>query len=230
MPEPRGELFNKTKPTPTVTIAVAKDAAFHFYYPENLALLEQAGAKLHYFSPLQGELVPEEADGLFLGGSFSDQMLPLLAAQEASIQSIALHISRGMPTFAECGGYMYLCKQCLDRHGNAYPMAGVIPAVIQIQEKRAALGYREVKALTDNPLFHRGERARGHEFHYSVIVERSDDFPSAYESHSRWGSKVEGFTKDQLLAGFTHLYFASSPVVVKRWIAACQNYRQQKGE
>lgn len=230
IPEPPAQLFTKTKPTPSVTIAVAKDAAFHFYYPENLALLEQAGAKLHFFSPLHGELVPEEADGLFLGSSFSDKMLAPLAAQTTSIQSIATNIFRGMPTFAECGGYMYLCQQCLDRYGNAYPLAGVIPAIVQIQEKRAALGYREVRALRDNPLFQRGERAWGHEFHYSVIVEKSDDFPAAYESRSRWGNQLEGFAKGNLLAGFTHLYFASAPLVVKRWITACQKYRQQKEE
>ncbi|RAL26295.1 cobyrinate a,c-diamide synthase [Thermoflavimicrobium daqui] len=231
LPEPTPSLFAMRKPVPEenkVVIAVAKDAAFNFYYPENLELLEQAGAKLSYFSPLRGERIPDEADGLLIGGGFPEEFVQVLTAQTEVKQNIRERIAAGLPTLAECGGYMYLCRAIIDRAGESYPMVGVIPATVTMQSRLAALGYREVHATSNHLLLKKGEIARGHEFHYSKLTAETEDFPPAYESIGRRGKKVEGYHQGNLLAGYTHLHFASNPAMVDRWIRQCQTYRQRK--
>jgi cobyrinic acid a,c-diamide synthase len=211
-----------------VTIAVARDAAFNFYYPENLELLTQYGARLQFFSPLQGERVPEEADGLYIGGGFPEEFVRELSESSEVKDSFREKIAGGMPTFAECGGYMYLSQAIIDREGNSHPMVGAIPAVVQMKDRLAALGYREVEAVTDNLLLERGEKARGHEFHYSTLTAQTENYASAYETSGRRGKQREGYVRENLLAGYTHLHFASNPAMVKRWISACKEYRQSR--
>ncbi|SEN12398.1 cobyrinate a,c-diamide synthase [Lihuaxuella thermophila] len=227
---PADRLFiaQEAEQKPSVTIAVARDAAFNFYYPENLELLRQYGARLLYFSPLRGEPVPEDADGLYVGGGFPEEFVRELSADERVKASFRTKIAAGLPTFAECGGYMYLTQAIIDREGNAHPMAGVIPAVVQMKDRLAALGYREVEAVSDNLLLRRGEKARGHEFHYSTLTPREEDYPPAYESAGRRGKTREGYARGNLLAGYTHLHFASNPAMVKRWMAACGEYGKKR--
>ncbi len=215
---------------PPVTIAVARDAAFHFYYPENLELLAHYGARLVAFSPLAGELPPADADGLYIGGGFPEEFAPLLAANAALRAELKRRIEAGLPTFAECGGYMFLCEAITDRAGVRHEMAGVIPREVRMQDRLAALGYREAVALTDTLLMPKGATARGHEFHYSVLVEEPAAEACAYELTGLRGTKPEGYARDNLLAGYTHLHFASRPDMVPRWLNACRKYRQQRGE
>lgn len=224
---PKNRLFSQKRPEQSVTIAVAKDAAFHFYYPENLELLEQHGAKLQYFSPLKGEPVPEEADGLIVGGGFPEEFVRELSANEEVKSSFREKITRGMPTYAECGGCMYLTKAITDRQGNPHPMVGVIPAMVRMSDQLAALGYREVEAVSDNLLLKQGEKARGHEFHYSTLTMPTKDI-AAYEISGYASKQREGYVKENLLASFTHLHFASNPSMVKRFISVCRNYRKSK--
>ena len=127
-----------------VKIAIAKDAAFHFYYPENLELLEAGGAECVFFSPLAGEEVPPDADGLYIGGGFPEEFAERLAAEEGVKASVRSRIEEGIPTLAECGGFMFLTEQIVDTTGNEYPMVGIIPGKVTMQTKLAALGYREV--------------------------------------------------------------------------------------
>ncbi|MDQ0875022.1 cobyrinic acid a,c-diamide synthase [Paenibacillus sp. V4I3] len=110
-----------------VKIAIAKDAAFHFYYPENLELLEAGGAECVFFSPLAGEVVPLDADGLYIGGGFPEEFAERLAAEEAVKSSVRSRIEEGIPTLAECGGFMFLTEQIVDTAGNEFPMVGMIP-------------------------------------------------------------------------------------------------------
>ena len=225
---PKKRLFSQKQPKQhPVTIAVAKDAAFHFYYPENLELLEQHGAKLQYFSPLKGEPVPEDADGLIVGGGFPEEFVLELSGNEEVKSSFRENITRGMPTYAECGGYMYLSEAIVDREGNSHPMTGVIPAVIQMSDRLMALGYREVEAVRDNLLLKQGEKARGHEFHYSTLTMQTKN-AAAYEISGYAGRQQEGYVKENLLASFTYLHFASNPSMAKRLISACRNNQKCK--
>lgn len=209
-----------------VTIAVAKDAAFNFYYQENLELLEANGAKLTYFSPLQGDEVPAEADGLYIGGGFPEEFADELARNEASKASIRAAITSGIPTLAECGGFMYLTEAITNTDGVEYRMAGLVPGKVKMQKKLAALGYREIFGTPGNFLIDETQEAKGHEFHYSTF-EGAEGLPYAYETKGRFGKKSEGYMRGNLVAGYTHFHFASNPQLVERWIEACVEHKQK---
>ncbi|GIQ69579.1 cobyrinate a,c-diamide synthase [Xylanibacillus composti] len=232
-------LFRGSPSRPRIQIAVARDAAFHFYYPENLELLEWHGARLLYFSPLAGESVPAEADGLYIGGGFPEEFAPVLASQKSGIRSMKDAITRGLPTLAECGGYMVLSESIQTTDGVVYPMAGLVAGRVVMQDKLAALGYRDVRGTSFNFLLPDGETAKGHEFHYSVMLqdaERASDSDkqgdpiagAAYETAGRFGMKREGFAFANLCAGYTHLHFGSNPEIVRRWIRLCELAREER--
>ncbi|RAT96847.1 cobyrinate a,c-diamide synthase [Brevibacillus sp. Leaf182] len=213
-------LFAPRKASANVTIAVAKDPAFHFYYPENLELLEAYGAKLAFFSPLAGEGVPEDADGLYIGGGFPEEFAAELSQNETVKQSIRAAITKGLPTLAECGGYMFLTEAIVTTEGDSYPMVGLIPGKVTMQKKLAALGYREVRGKEGNFLLGTEEQAKGHEFHYSTYAS-DQQLPAAYETKGLRGTKPEGYAQDHLVAGYTHLHFGSNPDLVERWLNRC---------
>ncbi|NEW06180.1 cobyrinate a,c-diamide synthase [Paenibacillus sp. SYP-B3998] len=229
--ESRSSLFQKGEPSlvKRAKIAVAKDSAFHFYYPENLELLEANGAEIVYFSPLAGEDVPQDADGLYIGGGFPEEFAQQLAAQEQVKVSIRQRIGQGIPTLAECGGFMYLTEQIANTAGEVFPMVGLIPGQVVMQSKLAALGYREVEGTEGNFLLPQGAKARGHEFHYSTFQQNEGvELPAAFQSKGRLGTKAEGFIGENIVAGYTHLHFASQPQLVHTWIAACEQYRRSR--
>jgi cobyrinic acid a,c-diamide synthase len=227
---PDTRLFTEAKQETGPAIAVARDAAFNFYYPENLDLLEQKGAKIVYFSPLSGQKVPLEADGLYIGGGFPEEFAADLASHEEAKEDLKERVSGGLPVFAECGGYMYLTRSITDRAGKTHSMAGLIPAKVKMQSKLAALGYREAKALTDCLLMEEGEVVRGHEFHYSSLTKDDENYPHVYETKGLRGAGREGYCLGNLMAGYTHVHFASNPKVVDRFIARCMEYRLKRGE
>ncbi|MGW6381554.1 cobyrinate a,c-diamide synthase [Peribacillus butanolivorans] len=211
-----------------VCIAVAKDAAFNFYYQENLELLEAKGANIKYFSPLKGDEVPLDADGLYLGGGFPEEFADELSRNEIAIKSIRNAIAKGLPTLAECGGFMFLSKSIETTSGEKYPMAGLIPGRIKMQKKLAALGYREITGTESNFLIKDCDQAKGHEFHYSTF-EPDNVLPYAYEAKGRFGSKKEGCIIGNLVAGYTHFHFASNPKLVENWIDACLKQKKLMG-
>jgi cobyrinic acid a,c-diamide synthase len=216
----------ETKAQTKVRIAVALDQAFNFYYPENLELLEWYGAEIIYFSPLAGDKLPDQADGLYIGGGFPEEFAAQLASNEEVKRSIRQAVQSGLPTLAECGGFMYLSESIQTTKETSFPMLGIIPGHVSMQKKLAALGYREVKGSASNPFFTKGMEAKGHEFHYSTYTaEQEHGF--AYETKGMRGIKHEGFVTDNLCAGYTHLHFASNPALVKRWIELCEIYRAE---
>lgn len=221
--EQTSNIFDTQTNTSEVHLAVAKDAAFNFYYEENFELLKAYGAKLHFFSPLENEPVPEQAQGLYIGGGFPEEFAEKLAKNEQSKISIKQAIDKGIPTLAECGGFMYLTEEIFNREGKGYKMLGVIPGIVRMQDKLAALGYREINGVEGNFLIGEQELAKGHEFHYSVY-EGNHETP-AYFTKGRFGAKQEGYSQKNLVAGYTHFHFASNPQLVKNWLAACLEVR-----
>ena len=205
----------------TVRIAVARDAAFNFYYQENLDLLESYGAKLVFFSPLHGEVLPKNVDGLYLGGGFPEEFAKTLSRQHHVIQSIKKEVENGLPTLAECGGFMFLTEAIVTSDGERFPMAGIVSGEVVMQTKLAALGYREVTGKEGNFLLPEGLQAKGHEFHYSTYMPNEEQ-PYAYETKGMRGVKEEGVLKGNLVAGYTHFHFASCPEMVQNWIQTCQ--------
>jgi cobyrinic acid a,c-diamide synthase len=214
-------LFEKENSEKSVRIAVAKDAAFNFYYPENLEMLQAAGAELVYFSPLAGEDLPPNVDGLYIGGGFPEEYAHRLSVNMEVKISIKEAVESGLPTLAECGGYMYLTEAITTTEQHEYSMVGIIPGKVKMQPKLAALGYREVTGEPGNFLLAENIQARGHEFHYSTF-ETNETENHAYSSKGMRGQKKEGFMKYNLVAGYTHIHFASCPELVQNWIAKCK--------
>ncbi|WP_379133108.1 cobyrinate a,c-diamide synthase [Paenibacillus sp. sgz500958] len=207
-------------------IAVARDAAFNFYYEDNLEQLVRAGARIIEFSPLNGDGVPEETDGLYLGGGFPEEFAATLSENTVFMQGLQTAADKGMPIYAECGGYMVLARTLTDRNGLTYNMAGLIPAHAVMQQRRAALGYREVTAMEDCLLLRKGERLRGHEFHYSVMhYEEKLPRSFAYISQGRSGKEPEGYMQGQLLGAYFHAHLASHAPSAYRFVEACRLYR-----
>ncbi|PID15982.1 cobyrinic acid a,c-diamide synthase [Sporosarcina sp. P34] len=217
--EVSSSIFDAQPERHEVHIAVARDAAFNFYYEENLELLRAHGATLHFFSPLQNEEVPNEAQGLYIGGGFPEEFAEQLAINEKTKNSIRNAVSRGLPTLAECGGFMYLTEEIINRQERLFPMLGIIPGRVLMQDKRAALGYREITGIEGNFLINGETQAKGHEFHYSKY-EGEHNSP-AYFSKSRFRVQQEGYLHKNLVAGFTQFHFASNPQLVENWLKAC---------
>ncbi len=218
-------LFTTKVEKKVARIAIAKDAAFHFYYPENIELLEAYGAECLPFSPLAGEPVPDGVDGLYIGGGFPEEFAAELTERKKVMESIRSAILSGMPTLAECGGFMYLTEELETTDGRVFPMTGMIPGRVKMQKKLAALGYREVTGNEGNFLLGAGEQAKGHEFHYSTFEPKAD-FNPAYVSKGLRGTKSEGYARESLVAGYTHLHFASYPEMVMNWIDRCLERKQ----
>ncbi len=208
-----------------IRIAVARDAAFCFYYPDNLEILEQAGAEIAPFSPLKDQTLPPDCSGIYLGGGYPEEFAETLASNSAMRAAIREAGQRGCPIYAECGGFMYLCEKIVARDGKPYPMVGLFPMATRMLQRFRALGYREVTLLTEGPLGSPGVKARGHEFHYSEVVER--DLSSrewAYRVTGRKGAAPwrEGYRVYNTLASYIHLHFGSNPAIAKNWVDYCE--------
>jgi len=200
---------------PKGRFGVAQDEAFCFYYPDNLELLEQAGAELVFFSPLHDTHLPPNLQGLYLGGGYPEVHAEALAANTTMQQEVKAFVEQRGVVYAECGGFMYLTLGIRDVHGTLLPMVGIYPTVARMLPRLAALGYVEVEIEKANYLFAAG-RARGHEFHYSEL-ERKDfcggEIESVYQirKHHRDALRSEGYLYKRCLASYVHLHFGSNP-------------------
>lgn len=209
----------------SIKIAVAKDAAFNFYYPENLEILESYGVEIVYFSPLADEPIPSDIDGLYIGGGFPEEFASELSQNQLVKASIKKAIEQGLPTLAECGGFMYLTESIETTQKARYEMVGIISGEVKMQSKRAALGYREISGRNGNILIGEHQKARGHEFHYSTFHTDEANIQYAYETKGMRGTKLEGYLKHNLVAGYTHFHFASCSDMVENWIKYCKGMK-----
>ncbi len=164
---------------------------------------------------------------MYIGGGFPEEFAAQLTAQKKVIADFREKISQGMPTFAECGGYMFLTEEIIDHNGNSYEMVGIIPAKVQMQQRLAALGYREITALTQQVLLNKGETAKGHEFHYSRLIPTIENYPYAYKVKGLGGEFLDGYHQENLVAGYTHFYFPSNPNVVIHWLEKAVEYQKK---
>ena len=198
-------------------VGVARDRAFCFYYEENLRLLEEAGVELVPFRPVEGDGVPEELDGVYLGGGYPEAHAERLSRNEAFREGLRRVRDRGIPLYAECGGFMALCETLEDADGRRHPMAGIFPAVARMTRRRFQLGYREVRVEGIDRM--RGLTARGHEFHYSRVEAMPPEISRAYRVWNARSEELprEGYRSGETLAGYLHLHFASCPDFPRRF-------------
>ncbi|MGY3254175.1 cobyrinic acid a,c-diamide synthase [Thermostichus sp. MS-CIW-19] len=191
-----------------VRVGVAQDAAFNFYYADNLDLLRACGAELLAYSPLQvGLWPPDPCDGLLLGGGFPELFAATLSEKIARQPPPPAH----PPLYAECGGLMVLGRSLTDLQGKTYPMAGLLPITVDMGS-RLCLGYREATVLRPTLLVEAGDRLRGHEFH------RSRSAPTSPSPIYSWGSPPhrEGWAGQRLHASYLHLHWGSRPDLAVR--------------
>ena len=195
-----------------VRIAVARDKAFCFYYRDNLEMLQEMGAELIPFSPVWDEKLPD-CDGLILGGGYPELYLEQLSRNESMRTSIRKAVADGLPTIAECGGFMVLTENIA-----GYPMVGAIETNCFNAKKLQRFGYTTISAEKDSLLFAAGDSIRAHEFHYWDAEKYGNDLKSRKPSGKRWEC---AYTTDTLYAGYPHLYFPSNPGAAKRFIQKC---------
>jgi len=191
-----------------VTIGIARDAAFGFYYPDDLEALNRAGARLAFFDATKDEQLPE-IDGLFIGGGFPETNMELLSQNRALRKHVKSLIHMGLPTYAECGGLMYLCERLIS-NGDSAEMVGVIPGNAVMNKRPQGRGFAALKATGKAP-WTSGEFT-AHEFHYASLEGLPDDLDYAYEVTRGHGidGRHDGIVIKNMLANFCHLRHTES--------------------
>jgi cobyrinic acid a,c-diamide synthase len=212
----------------TCRIAVARDRAFCFYYEDNLDLLREAGAELVFFSALEDTQLPVKIDGIYIGGGYPELHAEPLSRNSSMLMAIRDFAESGRTIYAECGGLMYLSKGIWKTEHQRYEMAGVFPFETVMKKGRSRLGYREIGLTRDCLLGSSNEVARGHEFHYSEIMEGQDQgVARSYSVKNGSGDilSAEGFTYKRTLASYIHLHFGSNQAIAKAFINSCRDER-----
>ncbi|MBD2463701.1 cobyrinate a,c-diamide synthase [Oscillatoria sp. FACHB-1407] len=210
-------------PSSPIRLAIARDRAFNFYYADNLDLLQTAGFELVEWSPMRDPSLPENIHGLYFGGGFPEVFAAELSDNQAARRSVKAAIAAGMPTYAECGGLMYLCDRIADFAGKTYPMVGVVPTEAQMG-KRLTLGYRQAIAQQSTPLFEAGEIVWGHEFHRSSLTTEPEQPLFAMQNYEGTMHQTEGWQRSQVHASYLHLHFGNKPKLIQRFLQQCQHY------
>jgi len=198
-------------PIARVRIGVARDEAFCFLYQANLELLEALGTELVFFSPIRDAQIPERLGGLYLPGGYPELYAKALSENAAMRESVRAAVAGGLPTIAECGGFLYLHRTL-----EGLPMAGVIAADAHKTDRLQHFGYAELTAKCDNLLCRAGERIRVHEFHYCDSTDCGEDFKAEKPSGAR--SYLCGHAGETLYAGFPHLYLPANADFARNFV------------
>ena len=217
--------MEKPKPRTTrVKIAVARDKSFCFYYADNLDALEEAGAELVFFSPMKDGALPD-VDGLYLGGGYPELYLEQLSGNTALLEEIRRAIREGMPTLAECGGFLYL-QQCLESdQGQQFNLVGALPGRGFSTPRLQRFGYLYLTGDQDGMLFRAGEPVPAHEFHYWDCTENGTDLMAQKPNGKSWRC---GYVNPRLYAGFPHLHFGGDLPLAERFVEAAQAYQEER--
>ena len=210
-------------PPARVRIAVAQDEAFCFTYAETLEAFRDAGAEVVFFSPLRDTALPENIGGLYLPGGYPELHARELSENTSLLREIKQKIEFGLPTAAECGGFLYLGQSLTDAEGQSWPMAGVLPGEAKDAGRLVRFGYAALSADSDSMLFRAGESFPIHEFHHWDSTANG----TALAAKKPVGSAAWrcGFINEHFYAGFPHLYWAGTPLP-QRFAAAAENYRR----
>jgi cobyrinic acid a,c-diamide synthase len=209
-------------------IGIIKDSAFQFYYPENIEALVDAGAKTVFISPLTSETIPP-VDALYIGGGFPETHAEQLSDNvkfKAQLKALA---QDGLPIYAECGGLMYLGEELvLDE--KSYPMAGVLPVVFGFSKKPQGHGYTIVVVKEKNPYFEVGAELKGHEFHYSRVLQwrgAAKDLVFGMKRGTGFIDNKDGVRYKNVLATYTHLHALGSPAWAEAMVRNAISYKNK---
>jgi len=195
-------------------IGIARDAAFHFYYDDNLARLESLGATLVPFSPLSDARAPA-VDGIYIGGGYPEAHAAALTANATMRESLRAHAASGKPIYAECGGLMYLADAIRTLDGREHPMLGLVRGIAVMRERLQAIGYVDVETTAPTLFGAAGTRLRGHQFRWSTLEGAT---PNAYRD-------LPAYAADAVLASYVHVHWASNPAAAESFVARCARAR-----
>lgn len=210
-------------PPARVRIAVAQDEAFCFTYAETLEAFRDAGAEVVFFSPLRDTALPENIGGLYLPGGYPELHARELSENTSLLREIKQKIESGLPTAAECGGFLYLGQNLTDAEGQSWPVAGVLPGEAKDAGRLVRFGYAALSADSDSMLFRAGESFPIHEFHHWDSTANGTALAAKKPvGGAAWRC---GFVNEHFYAGFPHLYWAGTPLP-QRFAAAAENYRR----
>ena len=211
-------------------LGIAMDEAFCFYYQDNLRLLERLGGELVYFSPIHDRSLPEQLDGLILGGGYPELYCEALSLNESMREAVKKAAEGGLPVLGECGGYLYLLEELEAEDGRIWPMTGVLKGKGYKKGKNSRFGYIGVEAEKDRLYLKPGEQIRGHEFHYwdcEVLEEEWVMRAKKPVGNRSWPCMR---IKNQVMAGFPHLFYPSCPAFAVRFAKACVRYKRKRDE
>lgn len=218
-------VFRKENPE-AVTVAVARDEAFCFFYPENIELLEQLGCNVCFFSPLQSQELPKHADALYLGGGYPELHAKQLAENKKIRNDILNAIQNGMPCIAECGGFLYLHRELEDEQYQFYPMVPLYEGKGLSGDRLGRFGYITMRAEKDGLLAKKGDCLYAHEFHYWNSEAPGSDFYVRKPGNGReW---MSSYHTDTLYAGFPHLYLYGNRKAAMSFVKAAQKFQKRK--
>lgn len=210
---------------PCVRIGVFKDAAFSFYYPENLEALREQGAELIFISPLKDQELPK-VHALYIGGGFPETHASALAQNRALREAVKAAAQAGLPVYAECGGLMYLAEAIV-WEGEVWEMAGVLPIEVQVFREPKGHGYVEIEVVEHCAFYDEGTVLRGHEFHYSAIAKVRSDLKTVFLLRKGQGafSGRDGIVWKNVLATYVHVHAAGTPSWAKGLVRAAKRYK-----
>jgi cobyrinic acid a,c-diamide synthase len=201
-------------------LGLAFDEAFHFYYEDNLELLEQNNFELVHFSPMNDKLLPSDVKGLYIGGGYPEVFAEKLSANKSMLEDIKNQASRGLPIYAECGGLMYLSKSIKDKTGKKHEMCGILPFDACMKDRLQSFGYKEIEMLHASLLGPAGTKLRGHEFHWSSIENinhESGAKPASVATRPFKSDDMEekGTLINNVYASYIHAHFKSNPEIAE---------------
>ncbi|MCI5219140.1 MAG: cobyrinic acid a,c-diamide synthase, partial [Candidatus Electrothrix sp. LOE2] len=210
-----------------VRIGTLRDAAFQFYYQENLEALQEGGAELVMINALTAKALPDDLDALYIGGGFPETSARQLAENVSFRDSVRQAAEQGMPMYAECGGLIFLGRSII-LEDREYPLAGVFPVTFSMSSKPQAHGYSTFTVERENPFYPLGTQVKGHEFRYSV-VESWDGAPEELALRMERGTgfqgKRDGLLKKNVLALYTHVLAPGTP----EWVAGLLRAATRQG-
>ena len=211
-------------------LGIAMDEAFCFYYQDNLRILERLGGELVYFSPIHDRSLPEQLDGLILGGGYPELYCEALSLNESMREAVKKAAEGGLPVLGECGGYLYLLEELEAEDGRIWPMTGVLKGKGYKKGKNSRFGYIGVEAEKDSLYLKPGEQIRGHEFHYwdCEVLEEEWVMRAKKPVGNRSWPCIR--IKNQVMAGFPHLFYPSCPAFAVRFAKACVRYKRKRDE
>ncbi|MDQ7081437.1 MAG: cobyrinate a,c-diamide synthase [Paracoccaceae bacterium] len=210
-----------------IRIGIAQDTAFGFYYPDDLEAFAAEGAELVPFDTLNDVALPD-IDGLFIGGGFPETQAEGLSHNKPMRAAIRQAIESGMPTYAECGGLMYLCES-LSWNGRQWPMVGVVPGKAEMCERPQGRGYAQFENTDLHPWERPGGEVQAHEFHYARIANLKGDLRFARDIRRGAGidGRHDGIVVHNLLAGFCHLRTSRANPWVRHFVDFVRRHRRK---